>query len=137
MLAASPALNSHQPLNHQPLVPFNLSTGTKAATSLGLHVVPLVYGKESWPCPAIEKILHAAVDSGALPRMPSPSCVEVDQHVSQGLKGSHHSLEDKVGACVAAAIKEELTGTEFEWMLDIEREAPPPHSGAFSSSAQL
>ena len=62
----------------------------------------------------------------------SMRCSTCTQHVSQGLEGTH-SLEDKVGACVASAIKKELSGTEFEWMLNIEREAPPPHN-TYSSS---
>jgi len=73
---------------------------------------------------------------GVLPRMPSPSCVKVETHTSQGVQG--HNLEDKVGRCVATAIRKELSGTEFEWMLDIEREDPPKRSSRTSSlSTQL
>lgn len=95
--------------------------GIHAANAVGLKLVEVEFDRHNWPCPALRQILSAMVETGVIPRMPYPSCVDHTSHVNHGHIQGAVTLEEKLGECVAGAIRKELQGTEFEWMTDLTR----------------
>mmetsp|Transcript_30784 Transcript_30784/g.79073 ORF Transcript_30784/g.79073 Transcript_30784/m.79073 type:complete len:304 (-) Transcript_30784:252-1163(-) len=104
---------------------YEVDNGIKTARKLGLRVVPLTFTHANWPCGGVSQIMTAAAETGVLARLPSPLCVEKDSHTGARSHLSDNTLEGKLGTCMARRIRKELKDTEYEWMLDLTREAPP------------
>ncbi|XP_075265695.1 uncharacterized protein LOC142358116 [Convolutriloba macropyga] len=101
-----------------------LEHGKHIARQLGMRVLTFTYRKNNWPCMEVNKTLSVAVEEGVFPRMPPGACT-MKHGMSDGSSFHELSLEQRVGPQAAAIITDALAGSKDEWMLNLEKEAPP------------
>jgi len=111
-----------------------LDRGKDIARQLGLRVLTFTYRKDGWPCDEVNRTLEAAVQEGVFPRHPQGPCT-MKHGVSDGSSFHELTLEQRVGPEAAAIIQDALTGSRDEWMLDLEKEGPPPGHHSSSGAA--